>query len=216
MEKDVKRVKYPKTPHLPFSPGLQNDDRLIESLDFLIDQEVVVSEKLDGQNTTIYPDNVSHARSIDGRYHSSQSMMKSLTNNIHFNIPYGHRLCGENVYAKHSIFYDQLTAFFYLFSIWNEKEECLSWDETVEWAQILGVQTVPVLYRGIWDEEKIKACWTGKSLFGPEQEGYVIRLASSFSLDEFSKSVSKMVRKGHVQTSQHWMTETVVPNLLKS
>jgi hypothetical protein len=38
-------VKYPRTMHLPWSPGLQNDDRVIESLDGLIGQEVVVTDK---------------------------------------------------------------------------------------------------------------------------------------------------------------------------
>ena len=40
-----------------------------------------------------------------------------------------------------------------LFSVWNELNVCLSWDETEEWAQRLGLVTVPVLYRGIWDED---------------------------------------------------------------
>jgi hypothetical protein len=35
-----------------------------------------------------------------------------------------------------------------VFSIWNE-QNALSWDETVEWAELLGLFTVPVLWRGI-------------------------------------------------------------------
>ena len=41
------RVKYPRTMHLPWSPGLQNDDRVIKSLDRLIGRTVVVTEKMD-------------------------------------------------------------------------------------------------------------------------------------------------------------------------
>lgn len=43
------RVKYPKTMHLPWSPGLQNDDRVIANLDAFRGHEVVVTEKLDGE-----------------------------------------------------------------------------------------------------------------------------------------------------------------------
>jgi hypothetical protein len=206
-------VKYPKTLHLPWSEGLQNDDRCIESLDNFIDKEVVVSEKIDGENTGMTCKSC-HARSLDSKHHPSRNIVKQLHASIASQIPEGWKLFGENVYAKHSIFYNKLTAYFYLFSIWTENNECLSWEDTIEWAGILGLETVPVLYRGIWDEDKIKTCWTGKSVFGEEQEGYVVRLTSSFKLDDFSISLSKMVRKGHVQTSKHWMNEEIVPNCL--
>jgi hypothetical protein len=130
------------------------------------------------------------------------------------NIPSGFRVCGENVYAKHSIFYDKLTAYFYIYSIWTDANICLSWDETVEWAELLGLATVPVLYEGVWDETAVKACWTGVSCFGPEQEGYVVRVRDRFSYNDFGQNVAKFVREKHVQTSSHWMNEIVVPNQL--
>ena len=101
-----------------------------------------------------------------------------------------------------------------LFSIWNGKQS-LSWDETVDWTNLLGLNTVPVLYDGIWDENTIKSCWTGISKFGSTQEGYVVRLAESYHFDDFSKSVTKFVRENHVQTSEHWLNEKIIPNLLK-
>lgn len=211
---EIKRSKYPRTKHLPFSEAVSEDDQVSKSVDNFYGRQVVVTEKLDGQNTTIYEDGYTHARSIDGKSHPSQYWLKSFVPSFSFKIPKGYRLCGENVYAKHSIFYNKLTAYFYLFSIWTENNECLSWEDTIEWAEILGLETVPVLYRGTWDEDKIKTCWTGKSVFGEEQEGYVVRLTSSFKLDDFSISLSKMVRKGHVQTSKHWMNEEIVPNCL--
>ena len=71
---------------------------------------------------------------------------------------------------------------------------------------------MPELYVGPWDEEKVKSCWTGDSRFGPEGEGYVVRNAAAFPYDDFTKNVGKMVRKGHVQTSAHWMSESIRPN----
>ncbi|WP_181004126.1 hypothetical protein [Bacillus thuringiensis] len=45
-------------------------------------------------------------------------------------------------------------------------------------------------------------------------EGYVLRLTDAFHYNDFSKSVGKFVRKDHVQTNQHWMTQAVIQNKL--
>lgn len=210
------RAKYPRTFHLPWSPGLSNDDKLILSLDTLRDNEVVVTEKLDGENTSMYNDGV-HARSIDSKHHPSRVWIKAKQGEIGYQIPADWRICGENVYAKHSIHYRFLTTYFYVFGIYMG-DTCLSWDDTVEFASMLGLETTPVLYRGPWDVEKIQSCWTGKSYFsnGEEfdpQEGYVVRVASAFPFEKHSEYTAKYVRKGHVQTDEHWLSQPVVPNL---
>ena len=210
----MENLKYPKTMHFPWSEGLQNDDRRIETIENFIGKEIVVTDKLDGENTAMTRIRC-HARSLDSKHHPSRNIVKQIHASIAHNIPEGWKLFGENVYAKHSIFYDKLTSYFYLFNIWTDTCECLSWNDTLEWAEILGLETVPVLYRGIWDEERVKACWTGKSAFG-DQEGYVVRVASNFNLEEFSTCVGKFVRQGHVQTSKFWMTEQIIPNLLQN
>ena len=66
-----RRIKYPTTPHLPFSLGIQSDDRRVQTLDGLVGREVVVTEKMDGENTTMYVDHI-HARSLDSRHHPSR------------------------------------------------------------------------------------------------------------------------------------------------
>ncbi len=50
------RVSYPRTPHLPWSPGVAADDVRVADLSGLARREVVVTEKLDGENTTLYSD----------------------------------------------------------------------------------------------------------------------------------------------------------------
>lgn len=45
----MKKIKYPKTLHLPWSENLQNDDRMLESTDCFIGKEIVVLEKYDGE-----------------------------------------------------------------------------------------------------------------------------------------------------------------------
>jgi hypothetical protein len=207
------RTKYPRTWHLPFSKGATDDDKTLGSVDHFVEQEVVVTEKMDGENTTIYSDSYMHARSVDSRSHESQTWVRAFAANVGHDIPEGWRVCGENVYAQHSISYNRLETYFYVFAIYNEDNVCLSWDETVEWAALLGLTTVPVLYRGIWNEEAIKACYDGTSKVGDEGEGYVVRLAGSFAYDDFSRSLAKFVREDHVQTgAKHWRSCAVVAN----
>ncbi|MEI8604633.1 RNA ligase family protein [Pseudoalteromonas sp. B160] len=46
------RVKYPRTPHLPWSPGATEDDIHQGNLSCFANKQVVVTEKMDGENTT--------------------------------------------------------------------------------------------------------------------------------------------------------------------
>jgi hypothetical protein len=200
--------KYPKTMHLPWSPGTQSDDRLLKDVKAFEGMEIVVTEKLDGENTTLYSNHM-HARSMDSRHHDSRNWVKALHGGIKYNIPENYRICGENVYAEHSIRYEALTSFFYVFGIYmttTDSDICISWDDTVSFCKELGIEHVPVLYRGIFDQEKISACMTGVSLFGGAQEGYVVRNVESFEYSKFQQNVTKYVRKGHVQTTEQWST----------
>jgi hypothetical protein len=193
-------VKYPRTYHLPWSEGKTKDDKTLKDCSQFEGKRVIVTEKMDGENTTMYKDYI-HARSIDGRNHWSRDWVKNLQARIGYEIPDGWRLCGENLYAKHSIGYENLNSYFMLFSIWNEVNECLSWDETVEYAKILDIETVPVLYDGIWNEKLITSLYTQDKR--EIQEGYVVRIADAFPYINFSKSVSKFVRGNHVNPANH-------------
>ena len=202
--------KYPRTPHLPWSPGASGDDLHLTSHKNFEAQAVVVTEKLDGENTSLYRNHI-HARSLDSRHHPSRDWVKALHGNIKHLIPEGWRVCGENVYAKHSVYYANLTSYFYVFSVWDEDNTCLAWDDTLVWAAKLGLEPVPVLYEGNWDELPIKTL----PLNLEKQEGYVVRKRAAFPYADFSNSVAKWVRKNHVQTDQHWMHAEVIPNKLK-
>ena len=71
--------KYPRTLHVPNSPGTNSDDRLAsyEDLSILYNKEIVVTEKLDGENTSLYRDYM-HVRSLDSRPHPSQNWVRQL------------------------------------------------------------------------------------------------------------------------------------------
>jgi hypothetical protein len=170
--------------------------------------DVVVTEKLDGECTTLSCDAI-HARSLNYKPHPSRNRMKALHSEMKTNIPNGWRVCGENMTAVHSIRYEDLPHFFMVFSIWDETGTCLSWDDTYDFAQMLGLHTVPVLYEGEFDEKKLRSMKvTG--------EGYVVRPSSLFSYQDFGRLVGKYVRENHVQTTSNWLHKEVEYNGIKS
>lgn len=209
----MNRKKYPKTYHLPFSMGIQSDDKIMKSLEDLENEdEVVVLLKMDGENTTYYPDNYMHARSIDSKTNWTRDFAKKIHSVIRHDIPEGYRLCCENMYAKHAIYYpdDYLEGYVYLLSIWNEKNECLSWDDTLEYASLLDLPTPKELYRGKFDIKKLKEL--ASQLDTSIEEGFVVRTTKSFAYKDFKKYVTKYVREGHVQENEeHWL-KTAIPN----
>ena len=209
----TEKVKYPRTPHLPWSPGATSDDKMLKNIGHFLEMDIVATEKMDGENTTITFD-YTHARSLDSVDHPSRHWLKSMWMKKRFDLPKGLRIHGENLYAKHSIKYEELPSYFIVFAV-SEGENFLCWDETVEWCQLLDLHHAPILYRGKFDEKLIKDIYSGKSKFGGSQEGYVIRNIKSFPINKFGENVAKFVRTGHVQTDQHWMTQKIKVNKLK-
>lgn len=207
-------VKYQRTHHVPWSPNVSSDDKIIPSLAAFEGQEVVVTIKMDGEQTSMYRDKW-HARSIDTAPHPSRDWLWGVHRRIGHDIPENWRICGENLYATHSIRYENLPSHFMIFSIWDQKNFCLSWDETQEWATLLGLDTVYTAWRGIWDEKKIREMefetWDGDPC-----EGYVVRPARAFHYKEFRNVVAKYVRKNHVHTHGHWMRQAIKVNGLKA
>jgi len=179
-------------------------------LEHFVGHPVVVTEKLDGENTSLYRDYI-HARSIDGRHHRSRDWVKRFHAGMAHLIPEGWRLCGENLYGRHSIAYTALESYFYLFSVWNEHNVALSWDETLEWSALLDLALPRVLFEGVWDEKRVREIKVQEDV----SEGYVVRLRNSFKYEAFGESVAKWVRPGHVQTDEHWMNAAIVPNELR-
>ena len=200
-----KKYKYPRTYHAPWSDGLKNDDRRHPDMSIFEDKNVIVSIKMDGENTTWYKDAI-HARSIDSQNanHPSRDFVKGLWAQRKHLITDERRICGENLYAEHSIKYVELDSYFYVFSIWHD-DICLSWNATKKICEELDLPTVPVLYEGIYDADKIKTIFQDYDF----NEGYVIRVADTFAHDydseTFFNPMAKFVRKNHVQTDRHWL-----------
>jgi hypothetical protein len=205
--------KYPKTLHIPQSPGTQLDDKKLSDMSCFQGNEVIITEKMDGENTSMYR-TYFHARSTISGYHPSRSFVKQLWGNIAHEIPTGYRICGENLFAEHSIHYDNLTAYFLAFSVWNDKNECFHWDDGEQYCRMLGLQMVPEIYRGLYNEKIIQEII--KWIDVEKQEGFVIRNVRSFHFKDFQSNLAKWVRPNHVQTDAHWMEKPVVKNNLRN
>ena len=229
----MNKIKYPRTMNCPWSHSNSSDDVWWSDCEPFVGQEVVVTEKLDGECTTIYPDGQVHARSLETSHHPSRSWVKQFAAKFAHEIPQGWRICGENLYAWHSIFYTDLPSYFFVYGIYDDRNMCVSWDQVQELCELLDLQTVPVIYRGKWDANHIQKLWTGQGRFPTfgtkveyptpmedftpcEAEGYVIRLASEFPYQDFRTCCAKMVRENHVQTATNWLSRSVLPNVLYS
>lgn len=206
----MRTVKYPKTSYLPWSSSVDGKDNVLSDMSIFEGQRVIVSEKLDGENTSMYSNNI-HARSRDSVNHPSRNWVKNFWGEIAHLIPMNIRICGENCYAKHSIHYTNLISYFYGFNAWKDNV-CLDWDTTLDIFDSIGIIPVPILYDGVYNEQLIREI----SLDERKQEGYIVRLACEFTFDEFTKCLGKYVRTHHIQTDEHWMKKPIIPNMLET
>lgn len=202
--------KYGRTFHLPISPGATSDDKIMSSLEGLMVDDLIITEKMDGENTTIHAGG-SHARSPDSRYHPSRDWLKAFAAGISPYLAEGERIVGENLYARHSVAYESLPTYFLGFA-WIVGNEVQTWDLTQARFEELGIQPVPTLYRGPYRPSLFDDL--AQALDPTQQEGFVARIAGSFMESDMPKYVGKYVREGHVQSETHWMKAELIPNRL--
>ena len=62
-------------------------------------------------------------------------------------LPDNIQLFGENMFAVHSIEYDGLSSFLYVFAALEDGTKWLSWDDVKELAEKLDLPTVPLVTR---------------------------------------------------------------------
>ena len=219
--------RYPRTAHVIFSPGATRDDRRlsIEEHNIFLGQRIIISEKLDGGSACFTDENV-YARSHSGSpTHPSFDLAKQYHSQIKHLIGKDTSVFGEWCYAIHSIEYTHLKHCFNMFAVRTDSTtKWWSWDEVCMMAEMLDFPTVPVLFDGVISTIKkfqnlIETLVKQPSVYGPVREGVVIRIADSFvveqeidSSENVFKCVSKWVRPGHVQTSEHWSTQEIRKN----
>ncbi|CAK9003045.1 unnamed protein product [Durusdinium trenchii] len=205
----VVKDNYPKTPHLPFSPGVNEDDTCISDCAHLLAGEVVVTEKLDGGNCCLKDGQVFGRTHAQPATHESFSAVKELAANFGGQL-HDLQLFGENMQGVHSIEYGNLQSFFYVFAA-RRGTTWLSWDDTVALAEQLDLPTVPLVFRGHFSSSaQLQKClekWKNEaSAVGADvsPEGFVVRRSSSISGGAFQDEIAKFVRANHIQTDEAW------------
>lgn len=208
-------MKYPRTYHVPFSPGATKDDKKLKDgwFEYYRGKEIVLTEKLDGENSCLCQRGV-FARSHGAETRSPWSINLWGDDGLYWKvkgfIDDDLLVFGENLYGEHSIHYSKLKDYFHVFACYNETtDKWWSWDDVKFVSKVLGVPHVPTLWRGKAEsEDQIKEIifqtMNMSSAYGDTKEGVVMRVTDEFDGDEFPNYVCKYVRPNHVQTDEHW------------
>lgn len=215
--------KYNRTFHMPWSKGATNDDKIATSMEKMIGTPIVLTEKMDGSNTSIEARGCFARTHAGAPTHPSFDGLKALHGKIGFQIPPDMQFFGEWCFAQHSIAYEALPGYFLLFGIRElDLTEAFwySWKEVEEYSQYFELPTVPVLFKGVVNSEKelqelVESFMNQPSACGGIREGVVARVAGEFQDNEFPTHVMKCVRANHVQTSDHWKDQEIIRNKLK-
>lgn len=210
--------KYERTFHFFWSPGGTSDDKRMKDTSCLLGVDLVITEKMDGSNVCMET-GACFSRSHSGSpNHPSFDAFKQLHSTVKFRIPEYLQIFGEWCFALHSISYDKLPGYFLVFGVRDLRTMTwAAWEEVDMWATELDCPTVPILFRGTLDkEEQLKdtteALASLPSVCGGLREGVVARVSREFSNVEFPTCVAKLVRKDHVQTTEHWTKQEIVRN----
>lgn len=197
------RVKYPRTPHLPWSPGATSDDRIASNsiIDEVAEIPMIVTEKMDGGNVTLRSD-CFYMRSVSSESAPWESYSKAVWSQVRNDIPPGWRISAESVWARRSVGYDNLPGPVLVFGVWDDAGDLLPWTDIETWAQILGLPTVPVI-GNTTGVENVDALWR-RHRDESTSEGFVVRVAGEIPGEMFHRRVFKWVRPGHVTTEAAW------------
>lgn len=215
--------KYPTTFHLPFSPGITNEDSVINEHDInnmsFIKKEsdeenndlIIITEKIDGGNCCIKNGQIYARTHSKPTIHWSFGRIKEIYEQQIKCYDIDHlEIYGENMTCTHSITYNNLISPFYLFGIYNTiAKKWLSWKQIEYYAKLFNIPTVPVVYIGpklsitdlkkmIIKESKLISRLSNDVL----PEGFVVRLFDEFTT--FNTNIAKYVRKDHIQTTDSW------------
>lgn len=79
--------------------------------------------------------------------HPSFGPIKELASQLSYVLPDDIQLFGENMFGIHSIEYDELQSFFYVFAGLKDGTQWMSWDDITQLANDLDLPTVPVIAR---------------------------------------------------------------------
>ncbi|MGN1235385.1 MAG: RNA ligase family protein [Christensenellaceae bacterium] len=248
--------KYPRTPHLEGS-RLQPGDEDLSQVRFseIAGKRLVVEEKIDGANSAISFSSKgdlylqSRGHYLTGGYRERHYHLMKQWANVHresFYSVLGNRyiMYGEWMYAKHTVFYDALPAYFMEFDIYDrERGIYLDTPSRRELTSRMPVCSVPVLAEGQFRRKEEITRLIGPSLYKTEDSLMVLRKVAEdlglnadricvetddsnlmegiyIKVEERGEVVSrlKFVRNSFLQSPSqsetHWIDRPIVPNQL--
>jgi hypothetical protein len=235
--------KYPRTPHLRGSrlqPG--DEDLNVVAYADIVDKPLVIEEKIDGANCGISFSGdgalllQSRGHYLTGGPRERQfNLLKSWASlhasDLHDVLGQRYILYGEWMYAKHTVFYDQLPHYFLEFDVLDlERDIFLSTEARRALLAGLPITSVPVLQRNSDDLDKLiqhslfkSPDWKSKlpphalSETDPSSlaEGLYIKWEEDGEVKGRYKYVRQSFLTAILDSGSHWMDRPIVPNLLK-
>ena len=253
---DFDIIKYPRTQHLEGS-RLQAGDEDLSQIPFsqIKGKYIVIEEKVDGANSAIsFNDDgelllQSRGHYLTGGYRERHFNLFKQWANVHkeeFYKVLGSRyiMYGEWLYAKHTVYYDELPHYFMEFDVYDRVEKIfLSTKARKELLKDLPVCSVYVLAEGKFNKLDDILKYLGRSNFisdshienlvdsavslgiDPERtkmetdlsttmEGLYIKVESETEVLNRVKYVRYSFLQTVVESSSHWLDRPIVPNKL--
>jgi hypothetical protein len=253
---NLRFYKYPRTPHIEGSCQQQGDEDLnLISFSMLANKEVIITEKVDGANVGI-SFNHSGQLLLQSRGHYLTGGYRERQFNLFKQWAYSHSLAlakvlgiryilyGEWLYAKHTIFYNNLPHYFLAFDLFDQQnQEFLATEIRQDLLRDFSLTFVPILFKGkLKSPQQLTALITQSNFI---REGHLEQLRimgrernlnESLILQQTDPSILreglyiKVEEKGIVQHrykyvrqsfsntilsgDTHWLNRPIIPNLL--
>lgn len=181
-------MKFPRTPHIPGSSGTDDDIHA----EYTYPGTVIATEKMDGSNIMM-----NNKKFITRKGETSTAEWTYPIRNLHYQImhliPDGVWLAGEFVYWRKNTPYENLPGAYLVFGA-VEDGTCLSWNQVKEIAEQCGLPLVNTIGEPGTADQVIN---NALNHMNGTQEGFVIRPADSFPLNEYKEHVGKWVKPDH-------------------
>lgn len=220
--------RFPNTPHLLWlGQGLPRDDKILSNQEIatLLQDEVLIEEKLDGANLGISLDNQNELRAqnrgqylpqpFSGQFSRLNSWLGQHGETLKQTLTPELILFGEWCAARHSLDYNQLPDWFLLFDVYDRKAgKFWSVERRNALAQALNFTTVPLLKRTrITCDQLVQLLDDTQSRYrNGKVEGIVIRSDSPL----WCENRAKLVNREFVQAIEdHWRSRAIEWNLVK-
>jgi hypothetical protein len=250
--------KYPRTPHLQGS-RLQPGDEDLDSVPFeqIQGRFLVVEEKCDGANAGLRFDGdgrlwlQSRGHYLTGgprerQFHLFKQWAHSHAATLHEKLGSRYLLYGEWLYAKHTVFYDQLPHYFLEFDVVDsESGDFLSTERRRQLLGGLPLVPVPVLWTGKAQSLGELRALIGSSLYKSPQwrqslrqaaleagldpdralretdgsdlmEGLYIKVEEEGRVVERYKFVRASFVTSVLDSGSHWLKRPILPNRLRA